>query len=173
VQAGIIYSYGDRVDEDGYEHDAYFTMVVNLAGTGTVPPGSLIDTVTDALEGLNGYPQVRPAGCSYAVVPPALIEVAGVFTVVPTAQFAAQTTAVRQAVKAQFLAFCNGIGLNVDTTPTTCSLAKCYAALLQTQINGVNCLADVTDLTLNGVAGDLTANFLSQFVFGSSTVTVS
>ena len=172
VQAGIIYSYGDRIDEDGYPHDAYFTMVINLAGTGTAPPDALLDSVTDALEGLNGYPQVRPAGCSYAVVAPNLIEVDGVFTVIPTAQFASQATAVRQAAKAQFQAFCNSIGLNVDTTPTTCSLAKCYAALLQTQINGVYCLADVTDLTLNGTAADLTANFLSQFVFGSSTVTV-
>lgn len=290
VQPGVIYSYGDRVNLDLSTHDAYFTLVVNLANSGAAAPGSLITEVEGALEGATGtfatgtlsisgsptagdtvtatlanggfsvttpayvvqagdttstvaanvgalinqseavvgnlafigavsasanfiaisalqfgtagnlisyfgtavggttitptmaadlaggtivnagYQQTRPAGISYQVVGPTIVPVTGSGSIVPTNQFVGQQTAIQSAVLASYIAFVNGIGLNVDTTPTVCSIARCYAALLATQINGVNCIFDVTGLTLNGLSTDQVLAFSNQFVADPGSV---
>lgn len=165
VQTGVIYSFGDQVNPDLSQHTAFFTFVVNEGGTGTAPSAALISAVTSAIEA------VRPAGVSYTIMAPTLVPVNGVGTIVPVAGYDAGT--VQAAVAAQYAAFVNAIGLNPDTTPTTCSLARCYASLLQTQVNGVNVVFDVTGLQLNGSAGDVTAVFGDQLVAGSANFTVT
>ena len=164
VQTGIIYSFGDRANADGSEHDAYFTFVVNIGGSGTNPPSQLIASVSAAIDA------VRAAGISYQVIGPTLITVNAQANITPAPGFASGD--VLSAVQAQYATFVNAIGLKPDTTPTTCSIARCYASLLATQINGVNCVLDVQTLKLNGANADLTAPFASQFVAGSGTFTV-
>lgn len=164
-QVGIIYSFGDRVDLDLTEHDAYFTFIVNEGNTGAAAPSGLILEAEGAIEA------VRSAGISYQVLGPTTIPVAGAATtLVPTAQFVNQPDAVLAAAQAAFQTFVDAIGLNVDTSPTICSIARCYAALLGATINGVPCIFDATGLTLNSSAVDLSAAFGSQFVAGEFTV---
>jgi len=165
-QAGIIYSMGDRVDLDLTEHDAYFTFIVNLANTGAAAPSGLIVDTEAAIEA------VRSAGIDYQVLGPAVEAVAGSAVLVPTPQFANQPTAVIAAANLAYQTFVNAIGLNADTSPTICSIARCYAALLGATINGVPCIFDVKGLTLNGSSVDLSLPFGNQFIAGSPNFTV-
>lgn len=289
VQPGIIYSFGDRVNLDLTEHDAYFTLVVNLANTGVAPSAALLASVINAIEGVNGTfasgtltiggtptvgdtvsatlvngvnsvttsaytvqagdtvatiataltnlilaspadvfvsasstgavitvtavafgtagnaitiqgtatgghttitpttatnltggtlatttnQAVRAAGISYQVVGPTIESVNGSGSITPTPQFIGQQTAVNNAVNTAFAAFVNGIGLNTDTTPTVCSIARCYAALLATTINGVPCVFDVQNLLLNGSGVDISFPFGQQCVAGSAAFTAT
>lgn len=165
IQTGLIYSFGDMVNADGSTHDAYFTFVVNEANTGTAPSSALLSAVQAAINA------VRSAGISFQAIGPTLVPVNASGTIVPVTGYS--SAVVLPAVQAQYAAFVNAIGLNPDTTPTTCSLARCYAALLQTQVNGVYVVFDVTGLLLNGVAGDVTAPFANQLVAGSASFTVT
>lgn len=170
VETGIIYSYGDQVNPDGTSHPGFFTLFVNLANTGTSAPGKLIDDVTASIEGTNGNVPVRPAGISYAIRGTTLLQVNASALIIPKLGYDPADVAV--AAAAQYSRFLNGIGLNPDTTPTQCSLAGVYAALLRdTKIRGVPCVQDVQNLTLNGGTSDITATFGLQLVAGTTTFT--
>jgi hypothetical protein len=165
VQTGVIYSYGDRVNADGSNHNSYFTLVVNLANTGTAPSSGFLDAVQAAVEA------VRSGGVSYQVIAPTIVPVTVSATIVPLPGF--NGSDVLTAVNAQWAAFANGTGLASDTTPTMISLARTYAALLLTQINGAFCVADVITLKLDSAAADVTATFANQLVAGTPTFTVT
>jgi hypothetical protein len=148
---------------------AYFTVVVNIANSGAAAPASLITAVQTAVLA------VRSEGIGVMVIGPTTQAVNSIATLVAFANLPANITQsqIVSAAQAAYAAYVNGIGLNPDTTPTTCSIARCYAALLNTQVNGVYVLSDVTGLTLNGGTVDLSASFGTQFVAGSSSFTIS
>jgi Baseplate J-like protein len=162
---GIIYSFGDRVNADLSVHNAYFTFVVNYANSGTTTPPGLITQAQGAIDSIYG----RSAGISYQVIGPTLVTVTPQALLIPKPGFAGAD--VIAAANAQAIAFINAIGLNPDTTSTVCSLAKMYASLLQTKINGQLCVDDVQNLLLNGSAADVTASFAFQLVAGTPVFT--
>jgi hypothetical protein len=69
VQAGLTLSYGDQINPDGSPHPAFFTMVVNVSGSGTAPSSNLIAAVVSALNA------VRSGGISFTVIGPTLVPV--------------------------------------------------------------------------------------------------
>lgn len=164
IAPGIIYSFGDRVNLDTTTHTGFFTFIVNYANTGSGAPTALITAATAAINSIFG----RAAGISFACDGPTMTTVNAACTVTPLPGFSGSD--VIAAVQAAFATFVNGIGLNPDTTPTLCSIARCYAALLGATINGVPCVYDVTLLQLNGGGTDLTAAFGNQFAAGTVTV---
>lgn len=164
VQAGLTYSYGDRVNADGSTHDAYETFFFNVAGSGVAPSAALISSIQSAIDA------VRGGGISFQVLAPTLQPVDATATIVPVAAYT--DAQVLPVAIASYNAYVNGIGLAPDTSDTTCSLAQAYAAILNnSEINGVPCVKDVQGLTLNGGSVDLTRPFGYQFVAGIVTFT--
>jgi hypothetical protein len=161
VQSSLTYSLGDRVNADLSEHDAYFTVFVNNANTNTAPGDPLLAAVTAAISSPNG----RAAGISYQVLAPTLVPINMAGLIVPQAGYTAAQ--LQPLVTAAAIAFANGIGLNVDTTPTICSFTRA-AAYLQNNVPG---LFDIQGFTLNGGTSDITANFGSQLVAGTMSFT--
>lgn len=168
IQPGLIYSFGDRVNADGSTHNAFFTFVVNEAGTGTAPSGALLSEATAAINSVTG----RSAGISFTCIGPTLQNINVHATLTSAPGF--NDTDVIAAATTQLTTYLNNIGMNPDTTPMSVSIAKIYAVLLATQINGVNCVADVPSLTVNGQnTGDITVPFAYQAVCGNLTFTAT
>jgi uncharacterized phage protein gp47/JayE len=170
TQTGLIFSFGDRVNADGSTHNAYFTFILNEANTGSIIGGGspIITAAEAAINGIYG----RSAGISFQCIPPAAFNINIDATVTPVAGFT--NTQVTAAATAQITAFLNALGLNPDTTPISVKVAACYVALMTTQINGTNCVADVPSLTVNGQeAGDISVPFAYQALAGTINITAS
>jgi uncharacterized phage protein gp47/JayE len=158
VQPGLTYSIGDQINPDGSAHSGFFTVVVNVAGSGTAPQSSLINSVNNAVA------NARAVGIAWTVVAPTLVPVNVTATLhlasgaISANVIAAATTAMQN--------FINGIGLNPNGSPTTCTFAQTIATLL-----GVSGVANVTGLQLNGGTADITAAFANQLVAGTMNFT--
>ncbi|MDE2102099.1 MAG: baseplate J/gp47 family protein [Patescibacteria group bacterium] len=164
VQSNIIYSYGDQVNPDGSAHPGFFTLYVNLANSGTVAPPALVTACAAAVEA------VRSAGISYAVLGPAIQPITVSASLTIKGNFSAAS--VIAAANAQWALFANATGLQPDTSLSRISIAAAYASLLRdTNLNGVPCVADVQNLTLNGGTSDITAAFGTQLVAGTPSFT--
>jgi uncharacterized phage protein gp47/JayE len=167
IQPGLIYSFGDRVNADGSSHNAYFTFVVNEAGTGSGAPGGLITAAAAAVNSANG----RSAGISFQVIGPATIVVN--VTVTITVAPGVDQTAATAAVQAAITNYINNIGLAPDTSATVCDIGLGYVAAYGAQVNGAQAVAKVQNLQYNGEGVDQSAAFAYQFVAGSVNVTVA
>ena len=156
VQPGLTFSVGDGLAPNGSPESAFFTVVVNVAGSGTAPSAVLLSEVTAAVE------EVRPAGISYTVVGPTLIPVAASGTLTYAPGYNAATVAA--AVNAAYIAFANSIGLNPLGSSTTLSYGQVYAVLF-----GVAGVQNIDGLLLNGGTSDVVASFGQQVVAGTSS----
>lgn len=136
--------------------NGFFTVVVNEANQSEGPSSILLAAVNAAIAA------VRGAGISYQVIGPTLVPINGAGTISVDPSYNASE--VLEAVQAAFTAFVNGIGLSIDTTPTVCKYFACAAAILA--VPGVT---DLTGFTLNAGTADITADFGSQLVAGTTT----
>ncbi len=151
--AGLTYSYGDHINPDGSYHGAWFTIVINIAGSSSAPSQPLIDIVEAAVN------RVRAAGMEFDVVAPTLITPIITGNVAVRAGFV--SSLVLAAVLTTVQSYVNGIGLNTDGSPSTLSYAQLLSNVIA--VPGVNSAG--TALLINGVAGvDVVAPFASQIV---------
>ncbi len=155
VQAGLIVSYGAHVNQDGSYHQSFFTLVVNVAGSPTSPPSSLLAEITTALG-----PVVSDVA-EFVVVAPTLVTPVIAGNIAVRAGYSKPVVEAQVAAAVQALV--NGIGLNQSGGPTTLSYASTLAAMVNQQaFPGVNPVG--TTLTFNGGTADVTAPFGSQIV---------
>ncbi len=137
VQAGLVYSVTENVDEQGSFRPGHFVCVVD-DGSGS-PPATLLSSVYAAVDA------VRPVCSTFSVQPPAVNAVNVALSItVSSGNKASLFTAVSTAVTAY-----------VDATPVggTVSLTRIAAAAYATNSTIVN----VSAITINGVAADLVA----------------
>ena len=160
IQTGLTASFGDRVNADLSEHDAYFTLVLAQLGTGAAPSGALLSAATAAIN------SVRSGGISFQCIAPTLvpIEVVATYLLSP----GAISGTVTAALQAAHTAFVNNIGLNPDTTPTNVGYFA-YAAAMA----AVPGCQELQSLTLNGGSGDVTIPFANMASAGSASFTVA
>lgn len=151
-QIGLTYSYGDHVNQDGSYHAAYFTIVVNIAGSPTTPSGTLITTVSNAVN------LVRAGGIEYQVVAPNLVTPTMAGNIAVRAGYS--SSAVLAAVQTAVQAYVNNIGLDPNGGTTTLSYAQALADMIA--VAGVNPVG--TTLSINSGTSDVTAPFGSQIV---------
>jgi len=153
TQVGLVYSYGDFKRPDGSYQGAFFTLVVNVAGSSTLPLPALVTAVKAAV--LN----VRAGGIEYTVVAPTLIMPQMTGNIAVRAGFDKPT--VLGAVQTAFQLYGNAIGLDPDGGVTTLSYAQALSTMIS--VAGVNPVG--TTLCVNGVAGvDVVAPFAYQIV---------
>lgn len=152
VQSGLTVSYGDHIDQNGNTVPAYFTLVVNVAGSATAPSSTLLTNIYNALV------NVRSGGIQYQVIAPTLIAPTLAGNVAVYAGF--NETAVLDQVEDAVQNAINAIGLNQSGGTTTLSYAQTLALMIS--ISGVNPVG--TNLTIDGTTNDVTAPFASQIV---------
>jgi hypothetical protein len=90
-------------------------------------------------------------------------------TAVLTLKSGADAVATPELAVAALQAYIDSIGLSPTGGTTTLSIAQIYFAI----INASSDILDVTSLSVNGGAVDLTAAFAVQFAPGSITLSVA
>lgn len=151
-QNSLIYSYGDHVNADGSYHAAYFTLVVNVAGSFTVPSSAVITAVQIAVNA------VRAGGIEFEVIAPTLVTPTITGNIAVRAGYVSAT--VKAAVQAAVQSYGNGIGLEPNGGTTTFAYASLVATIVA--VPGVNPIG--TNVTVNSGTADVNAPFASQIV---------
>lgn len=161
TQPGLTYQFGDHQNPDGSYHAAYFCVIVNVAGSPTAPPQSLLDAIKANVDGQ--FPGGKSsAGIEFGIFAPSLL-VANVTAVVPGA-----SPTLLATMTATIAAYVNAIGLNASGASTTLSYAGTAAALVGAA-GGLN----VTNLRISGGTADVTAPFAQQIVAATPLITSS
>lgn len=157
----IIEAYNGATSAPGW-----FTVYVNVSGSGTTAPQGLIDAVTAAVT------TVKALGISFVVLSPVLQAVPVAATIIADPAWLlipGNTKALLQTnVQAAYDAYVNSIGLSSTNTTTLLSAAKVSAVLVS--VPGVQ---NISDYTLNGANVDLNAATGHQFIAGTATLTVA
>jgi hypothetical protein len=151
-QIGLTYSYGDRINQDGSSHPAYFTVVVNVAGSSSAPSSAVLELARSAVE------SVRAAGIGFQVVAPTLITPSVSGNIHVQSGFVPSTVLV--AVQAAVQSYVNGIGLDPNGASTTLPYVQLVSIIVG--VTGVNPTG--TTVSLNSGTADVTATFGSQIV---------
>jgi uncharacterized phage protein gp47/JayE len=138
LQQGLFYAIAENTDPSGAARPGFFTVTID-DGSGS-PPASLIQAAGAAIE------QVRPIGTSFAVQPPVALNptIDLSLTLGPGTTLAQAQTAVSAAITA----YVAGLGIGA-TLPIT--------RIAQLAYDAVPGVLNVSGITINGVAADLTA----------------
>lgn len=152
VQANLSYILVENLTFAGGQQNGYFYVIVD-DGSGA-PPGSLITSVTNAVEA------VRPLCSWFGVFPPLVQNVTVALTVTVASGYAGAS--VRSLVQSAIVAYINKLTFG-QTLPVSKVTQLAYDAS-----PGV---INVTGVTLNGGTADITATF--QTLTKAGTVTVS
>lgn len=151
VQPGLVYQIGDHINLDNSYHEAYFTVVANAGNSPTAPTPGLLQAIDSAVDA------VRAGGVEFQVVAPTLIPVT--LNAQYTTEPGVAPADAAASLGAAWQALANGVGLNIDGTPTTLSYARTISILL-----GVTGIANISNVTLNGGTSDIVAQFGQQIV---------
>lgn len=144
----------------------FFTVWVNIIGSDATTPDSVIAAVTSAIE------VTKALGISFVVLAPALEVVPITATIIHDPTWLAlpgnSTGLLATNVQAAYDAYVNSIGLSSTNTSTLLSYAKVSSVLVS-----VPGALNISSFTMNGGTSDLTATAGTQFVAGTSTLTVT
>jgi uncharacterized phage protein gp47/JayE len=150
VQQGLRWSLTENAAVGGGSAAGNFVLTVD-DGTG-LPPTVLLSEVATAVD------LVRPVGTSFNIVPPATIAVDVALTInVAAVALAAATLAVTQAIQG----YIAGLGFG-GVLPVS--------RVAQLAYDAASSISNVTGITINGVAADLTAPANTVLLFSNVTV---
>lgn len=161
TQPGLTYQFGDHQNPDGSYHAAYFCVIVNVAGSATAPPASLLSAIATNVDGQ--FPGGKSsAGIEFGIFGPSLLT-ATVSAIIPGA-----SPTLLATMSATTASYVNGIGLNAAGSSSTLSYAG-TAAMLVAAAGGLN----VTNLRINGSTADVVAPFATEIIAGTPLITSS
>jgi uncharacterized phage protein gp47/JayE len=160
LEANLTVSVADN-NNAGTADDGWYTVVVNTIGATVATPEQLLQAVQAAVLENN------TAGTSFVVMGSTVTDVN--ITAVLTLKSGADAVATPELAVAALQAYIDSIGLSPTGGTTTLSIAQIYFAI----INASSDILDVTSLSVNGGAVDLTAAFAVQFAPGSITLSVA
>lgn len=135
----------------------YGTVVVNVAGTGTAAPASLVTAAQAILVAK------KSLGITVTAVGPTIVAVNGAGQVVIAPGAPGGSSAVLNAVTAAYTNAINNIGLNPSGGSTAAQFATVLGALIS-----VPYVLNIVGFTLNGGTADITAPFGTQLVCGTT-----
>lgn len=166
VQPGLTYSIGDGLNQSGGAATATVSVFVNVANQSGAPAATLIAAVQAALQ------TAKAGGIVANAYAPTIQQVPVTATIhLPSSLTAAQVTSASAACSAALTSYLNGIGLNPTGGTTEVDYISVGSLLLTTlQANGGT---KVDLLTVNGGTSDVVANFGTQLVAGTITLTTA
>lgn len=154
-QTGLTYTIGDQLDQYGNAVPNFFSVIVNALGQSSAPSQSLLNAVTTVVQ------NNRPIGVPFTVTGPVLVPVNVIATL--TLNVGASASAVVQSATTAVQAYLNNIGMSPSGASTLAEYAQVVVIL-----KGVQGVANVTNLTLNGGVSDIPAGFGQEIVSGST-----
>lgn len=144
----------------------WFTVYVNIIGSGSSAPSSVITAVSNAIVA------TKALGISYTVLAPSIDVVAIAATIIHDPVWLAipgnTTTLLQTNVANAYNAYVNSIGLSATNNSTLLSYAKVSSVLVS--VPGV---LNISGFTMNSGTSDLTAAAGTQFIAGTATITVT
>lgn len=164
VQPGLTYSIGDGVNQSGTTTACTVSVYVNILGTSTTAPASLVSAVQTALQA------VKSGGIVLTTYAPtmSLVNVSATLHMPTTV---VSSSAVVSACSSALTSYLNSIGLNPSGGSTEVDYLAVGALLLNTLL--ANGGTKVDSLLVNSGTSDVTATFGNQLATGTLTLTVA